>query len=86
MAKIEFLVTRERLEQLEMGIFVDMEDNPKSPRNQLRFLSNFVVNGRGVHLPPDEAFIMLKSMTLEQVAKAAPQIMTQIQEIAAPKI
>lgn len=81
---IDLMVTRERLRDIEVGYFMDYEENPRSTRAQVGFLSNFVSDGEGNYLEKDEAVKVIRKLNFTQLNQSIIAITKMIKETAVP--
>lgn len=81
---IELHVTRERMQTIAVGDYLEFEDNPRSTRAQITLLSNFVSDGNGHFLDKKEAMAAIKKLTFPQLTQAMTEVASLIRGTAVP--
>lgn len=64
---VRFHVTAERMNAIELGDFLDIQDNPRDARALAAFVSKFIVDEKGNYLPDDAARIAVRRVTIGQM-------------------
>lgn len=81
---VRFLVTAERLADVELGELLDIQENPNNPRLMATFMARFVTDASGNYLPDDAARLAVRRVTIGQLKSAFDQIAGDMQEATVP--
>lgn len=81
---VRFHVTQERLNAVEIGQLLDIQDNPNDARLLAAFMANFVADENGNYLTGDAAKAAVRRVTVGQLMTAFQKITGDLQEVASP--
>lgn len=81
---IHFHATSEKLSEIEIGDFLDIEENPNNIRLVLNLMAQFLVDEEGHSLPEKEARERMRRVTLTQLQEAYRTLFADVRETAVP--
>lgn len=79
-----FHLTAERMNEVELGELLAIEENPNNVKAVMEFMTRFMVDDNLQPLPVDEARVAIRRVTIGQLRSAFERVAGTMGEAAVP--